>query len=208
MNLPKFLSRHTDNVPTGFWTPEGWMYMQNGKLLRKKSGEPFAIRPMSGGATPVAYRLVSGTVFAATAGAKTFMMAISPAGHGLSLTEFAISFDGVTSSAVPALVEIVTSTQAGAGTSVVTPTITQVRGRTTAGSAPTGGGNYSAEPTTLVSVSRWYIPQFMGTFTYQLPLGREIECDSNAGTIRGLGIRINVSANVNVVGHMEVEAAG
>jgi hypothetical protein len=158
--------------------------------------------------TSAAYRLVSGTPFSAATGAKTFMMAIAPAGHGLALTEFAISFDGVTSSAVPALVEIVTSTQAGAGTSGVTPTITQVRGRTTGGSPPTGGGNYSAEPTTLVSVSRWYIPQFMGTHTYQLPLGREIECDSSGGTIKAIGIRINTSATVNVVGHMEVEAVG
>ncbi len=156
----------------------------------------------------VAYRLVSGTPFSAATGAKTFMMAIAPAGHGLALTEFAISFDGVTSSAVPALVEIVTSTQAGAGTSGVTPTITQVRGRTTTGSAPTGGGNYTVEPTTLVSVSRFYVPQFDGTFVYQLPLGREIECDSSAGTIKALGLRINTSATVNVVGHMEVESVG
>ena len=155
-----------------------------------------------------AYSLVSGTPFAATAGAKTFMMAIAPAGHGLALVEFALSMDGVTATAVPALVEIVSSTQAGAGTSVVTPTITQIRGRSTSGSAPTGGGNYSAEPTTLVSLKRWYVPQFMGGITYQFPLGREIECDSSAGTLKGLGIRINVSANVNVVGHMEVEAIG
>lgn len=155
-----------------------------------------------------AYRLVSGTPFNAATGAKTFMMAIAPAGHGLALTEFAISFDGVTTTAVPCLVELVTSTQAGAGTSGVTPTITQVRGRTTSGSAPTGGGNYTAEPTTLVSVSRWYIPQLMGSMTYQFPLGREIECDSSGGTIKGLGIRITTTATVNVVGHMEVEAIG
>lgn len=155
-----------------------------------------------------AYSLVSGTPFAMTAGAKTFMMAIAPAGHGLALTEFSVSFDGVTSSAVPALVELVSSTQAGAGTSGVTPTITQVRGRTTSGSAPTGGGNYTAEPTVLVSLKRWYIPQYNGVFVLQLPLGREIECDSSGGTIKGLGIRINVTANVNVVGYMEVEAVG
>lgn len=153
----------------------------------------------------VATRLVSGTPFNAATGAKTFMLAISPAGHGLTLTEVAISMDGVTTTAVPALVEAVTSTQAGAGTSGVTPTITQVRGRATGGSAPTGGGNYSAEPTVLTSVSRWYIPQFMGSFTYQLPLGREIETDSSAGTTKAVGVRINTSATVNVVGHLEVE---
>ncbi len=155
--------------------------------------------------TAVGYSITTATVFAMTAGAKTALMAIAPAGHGLSLVDASVSFDGVTSSAVPATVEIVTSTQAGAGTSAVGPTITQVRGRATGGSAPTGGSNYTVEPTTLVRVRIYYIPQFMGNFTYQLPLGREIECDSSAGTIKALGIRVTVSANVNFVGYMEVE---
>ncbi len=155
--------------------------------------------------TAVAYSVTTATVFAMTAGAKTALMAIAPAGHGLTLVEASVSFDGVTATAVPALVEIVTSTQAGAGTSGVTPTITQTRGRTTGGSAPTGGSNYTVEPTTLVRVRVYYIPQFMSGQTYQLPLGREIECDSSAGTLKGLGIRVTVSANVNFVGYMEVE---
>lgn len=158
--------------------------------------------------TGVAYSLITPTVFAATAGAKTLLMAIAPAGHGLAMTEFTVSMDGVTASALPAVVEIVQSTQAGAGTSGVTPTITQVRGRATGGSAPTGGSNYTAEPTTLTVVKKFYVAQFMGTFVFQFPLGREIECDSSGGTIKGLGIRINVSANVNVIGTMEVEAVG
>ncbi len=156
-----------------------------------------------------AYSIVTATPFAMTAGAKTALMAIAPAGHGLALTSFSVSFDGVTATAVPALVEVVTSTQAGAGTPTgATTTVTQVRGRTTAGSAPTSGGNYSAEPTTLVRVGVWYLPQFMGSQTIQLPLGREIECDSSAGTIKAIGIRINVTANVNAVCSMEVEAVG
>ena len=155
-----------------------------------------------------AYSVVTATVFAATAGAKTVLMAIAPAGHGLALTEISLSMDGVTNSAVPALVEIVQSTQAGAGTSGVAPTITQIRGRVTTGQAPTGGSNYTVEPTTLTRVKIFYIPQFMGTFVYQFPLGREIECDSSGGTIKALGIRITVTANVNVVASMEVEALG
>ena len=156
-------------------------------------------------ATAVAHRLVSGTPFAATAGAKTFMMAIAPAGHGLTLVSFGLALDGVTSSAVPATYDIVQSTQATAGTSGVTPTITQVRGRATGGSAPTGGGNYTAEPTVLTVVEKGYIPQYNGLVVVQLPLGREFECDSSGGTIKGIGIRINVSAAVNVVGWMECE---
>lgn len=159
-------------------------------------------------AISAAYSVVTATVFAATAGAKTALMAIAPAGHGLALVSFEVSFDGVTASAVPAFVEIVQSTQAGAGTSGVTPTITQIRGRSTSGSAPTGGSNYTAEPTTLTRIVGFYVPQFMGTLVRDLPLGREYEIDSSGGTIKAIGIRINVTANVNFSGRLEVEAVG
>lgn len=153
----------------------------------------------------VAYSVVTATPFAAAAGAKTVLMAIAPSANGLRLVEFALSMDGVTASAVPALVELVTSTQAGAGTSGVTPTITQIRGRTASATAPTGGSNYTAEPTTLVRHKAFYVPQFMGLIIVQFPLGREPECDASGGTIKGLGIRITTTATVNVVAGMEVE---
>lgn len=155
--------------------------------------------------TSVAYSLVTGTPFAAPAAVHTLLNAIAPAGHGLTLVELSVSFDGVTASAVPVLVELCTSTQAGAGTSGVAPTITQVRGRATGGSAPTGGSNYTAEPTTLVCIKRWYVPAFMGGHMYQLPLGREVECDSSAGTIKALAVRITPPATVNAIAYMEVE---
>lgn len=158
--------------------------------------------------TAAAYVCQSTTVFAAPAAVHTFMMAIAPAGHGLSLVEFGVSFDGVTSSAIPVLVELVSSTQAGAGTAGVSTVITQIRGRATSGSAPTFGGNYTAEPTTLVALKRWYVPAFMGLFVYQAPLGREAETDSSGGTIKAIGIRITPPATVNAVGYMEVEALG
>lgn len=158
--------------------------------------------------TAAAYSLTTTTVFAMTAGAKTMIMAIAPAGHGLSLVHFDVAFDGVTSSAVPAEINIVSSTQAGAGTAGNACTITQVRGRLTSGSAPTGGANYTAEPTTLVNLRRFYLPQLMGTYSFDFPLGREFETDSSGGTIKAIGIRINVSANVNCLANLEVEALG
>lgn len=163
---------------------------------------------IAGGSISAAYTLVTGTVFAMTAGAKTVLNAIAPSGHGLALVHFDISFDGVTSTAVPAAVDVVSSTQAGAGTSGVTPTITQVRGRSSGGSAPTGGSNYTAEPTVLVNLRKLYIPQLMGTYSYDFPLGREFECDASGGTIKALALRGNVTANVNALANMEVEAVG
>lgn len=156
-------------------------------------------------ATAVAHRLVTATPFALTAGAKTALMAIAPSGHGLTLVAWGVSFNGVTAADVGALVEIVTSTQGAAGTSGVAPTITQVRGRATGGQAPTGGSNYTAEPTTLVRVEAEYLTPNGGLLPFQIPLGREIECDSSGGTIKALGIRINVTANVTALCWMEVE---
>lgn len=159
----------------------------------------------------VAYRIQPGIPFAATTGAKTFLLVIAPAGHGLVLVKYKLSMDGVTNSAVPATVDIVTSTQAGAGTpgtSTATATITQVRGRSTSGSAPTAGANYTAEPTTLTVIDSFYLSQFNGLIVEECSLGREIEGDSSGGTIKALGIRINVSANVNVKGYLEVESVG
>lgn len=158
-------------------------------------------------ATTAAY-VVNNTVFAAPAAVHTLITAIAPAGHGLTLVEFGISFDGVTASAVPVFVELVTSTQAGAGTAGVTPTATQIRGRTTAGSAPTSGANYTAEPTVLTRQKQWYVTPNNGVLIVQFPLGREIETDSSAGTTKAIGLRITPPATVNCLAYLEVEALG
>jgi hypothetical protein len=159
-------------------------------------------------ATPVAYTIGNATAFAAPAAVHTFLNVIAPAGHGLSLVEFGISFDGVTASAVPVFVELCASTQAGAGTAGITPTATQIRGRSTGGSAPTAGANYTVEPTVLTTLKQWYVTPNGGLFVMQFALGREVECDSSAGTTKALALRITPPAIVNVRGYMEVEAAG
>lgn len=156
----------------------------------------------------VAYVSVLETVFAATAGAKTALMVLPAANSGLLIVEFGISFDGVTASAVPALVELVSSTQAGAGTPTGTPTVTQVRGRVTGGEPPTASGRYSVEPTTLVRHKAWYVSPNGGILVMQFPLGREPETDDSGGSIKGYGIRVNVSANVNLIAYMETEHNG
>lgn len=154
------------------------------------------------------YVSVLETPFAATAGAKTALMVIAGANSGLVVVEFGISFDGVTASAVPALVELVSSTQAGAGTPTGTPTVTQVRGRVTGGEPPTASGRYSAEPTVLVRHKAWYVTPNNGILVMQFPLGREPETDDSGGSIKAYGIRVNVSANVNVMAYMETEHNG
>lgn len=146
--------------------------------------------------------------FAATAGAKTVLNVIAGANQPVCVFEWGVSFDGVTASAVPATVELCTSTQATAGTSAGSiPAIVQTEGRTIAAQF-TSGHNYSAEPTVLVAIEQFYVPQFMGVFVKQYPLGFEPDTDLSGGTIKALALRVNVTANVNCLAYMRVGIGG
>lgn len=137
------------------------------------------------------------TVFSATTGAKTVLNVIAGANQPVSIIEWGVSFDGVTSSAVPATVELCQSTQAGAGTPGSSPTPVQVGGRAITLQV-TSGINYTAEPTTLTALESFFVPQFMGMFVKQYPLGQEPDTDLSGGTVKALAIRVNTSATVNV----------
>lgn len=136
------------------------------------------------------------TVFAATAGAKTVLKIITPTTFNIKVHEIGLSMDGVTSSAVPATVEVFTSDETTAGTSVGSPVTTQIKGAVIAHGI-TLGQNFSAEGTTYTIVKGIFVPQYMGQIVLQNPLG--LEEQSPAGTADSIGIRINVSANVNVL---------
>lgn len=160
-----------------------------------------------GGSTGVAYAINS-AIFAAGAVVHTDLVAIAPAGHGFALAEAAVSFDGVTASAIPVYMELCQSTQAGAGTGGTAPTIAQVRGVATGGQAPTASGSHSVEPTVLTRIRSWYVTPNGGLLVYPLPLGREVECHSSGGTIKALALRSTPAAAVNLQAYMEVEALG
>ena len=150
---------------------------------------------------------VKNSAFAATTGAKTVLNVIAGANQAVSIIEWGVSFDGVTSSAVPATVELCQSTQAGAGTAGATPTIVLVGGRAIS-AQPTAGSNYTAEPTTLTAIEGFYVSQFMGTFVKQYPLGQEPDTDLSGGTVKALAIRVNVSANVNILAYVRFGIGG
>lgn len=148
------------------------------------------------------------TVFAATAGAKTALNVIAGANSQVNCIEWGVSFDGVTSSAVPATVELCQSTQATAGTSAGSiPAIVQVSGRTLTAQQTTGH-NYTAEPTVLTVIEQAFVPQFNGVYVKQYPLGYEPDTDFSGGTIKALAIRVNVSANCNVLAYMRFTSGG
>jgi hypothetical protein len=148
--------------------------------------------------------VVQNTVFAATAGAKTVLNAIAGANQPVQIIEWGISFDGVTSSAVPATVNLCQSTQAGAGTSAGSiPAVVQVRGRTTAAQF-TVGHNYSAEPTALTVIEQTFVPQYNGIYVRSYGMNEGPDTDLSGGTVKALALRVNVTANVNVLAYMRV----
>lgn len=144
------------------------------------------------------------TVFSAATGAKTVLNIIAGANQAVSIIEWGVSFDGVTTTAVPATVNLCQSTQAGAGTAGASPpAVVQVTGRAIT-SQFTVAHNYTAEPTALTVIEEVFVPQLMGVYIKQYPLGQEPETDLSGGTIKALAIRVNSSATVNVLAYAKV----
>jgi hypothetical protein len=149
----------------------------------------------------VAYTVNTGSIAMVAATAKTVLNVIAPASFGIVLVGFEISFDGVTASAVPAVVEVGQSSQGGAGTSAGSPpTPVQARGQTIAHGC-TISWNYSSEPTTIVPAYDWWLDPNKGVFDRLWPLGRELE----QGVSKGIVCRVTAPAVVNVRVSMEWE---
>jgi len=136
------------------------------------------------------------TVFAAVAGAKTILKLITPTSFNFKVHEIGVSLDGVTATAVPATFEWGTSDETTAGTQVGTAVTTQIKGRAQAHGL-TVGQNFSAEGTTYTIQNGVFVPQYMGLFVLQNPLGLEPESPGDAAD--SFLLRINVTANVNVL---------
>lgn len=145
----------------------------------------------------------AGACALAAATAKTAVMIIAASANQPALTQVAVSFDGVTASAVPVLVEMVTSTQGAAGTTTAQTPI-QKRGWPAQASQTTAGQTYTAEPTTLTVVDKWLLSPNGGIIILPFPLGREPTGVVTAATAaKGYGIRLTAPAIVNV--HVSVE---
>ena len=143
----------------------------------------------------------AGKIALAAATAKTVLNIINSATSLTRLCELSVSFDGVTPTAVPVLVELCYSTQATAGTNPGTFTPPQIRGATRAPQA-LGARNYSVEPTVLTVWKSWLVPAFNGLLVLQFPLGREPE---QIVASDGLLLRCTAPAVVNVTGYLEFE---
>lgn len=142
------------------------------------------------------YSIQTGAAVALSAAtAKTVLAVIAPAQFGVDLVNYEVSFDGVTASAVPVLVEICYSTFATnstPGTANVAGTVVQTAGRAiTAGF--TGFYASTSEPTVLTAFDSYTIT----------PNGGTVIRDYNGSTpdsavSNGFVIRCTAPAAVNV----------
>jgi hypothetical protein len=147
----------------------------------------------------------AGATGLSAATAKTILMAITGT-RPLTVCEFSVSFDGVTASAVPVLVEMVASTQATAGTPGTSPTPTPIRPLGGDASIATAAESYSAEPTVLTQTKQWLLTPNGGLLVIQFPLTRETVSTTGASSAgKGVGFRCTAPATVNVRGYMEFE---
>lgn len=140
-----------------------------------------------------------GSVGLTTTVAKTVVGAKAHANSGLQLVQFSISVDGVTTTAVPLLVEVLYTTWAtnAPGTNSTLTTPRQTQGRVLAAGF-TAGKTWTAEPTgglTPVYPS-FFLPQLMGSFAYDFPLGTEPDTALAEGFLIRLTATFSGSLNV------------
>ena len=142
---------------------------------------------------PAARYSVYADAFALSTSAKTAVMIIPGSSAPVTIAEIGVSVD---SSTGRCFVELVESTQAGAGTNTNTGH-KQIGGFVSGDSSTpvaTYGREYGSEPTTLTVLKFW---RFLhpGPFVIQFPLGREPQSlVSGATKYKGIGIRLTVDS--------------
>ena len=144
------------------------------------------------------YTAEVGAAVALSAGvAKSVLSVIAPAQFGVDLVGYRLGFDGVTAANTPVVIEIVTFTTDGTGTS---GTVNQAYGRSiTAGF--TTKYNYTVEPTTVTAVDTYRLTPNGGAIVYDYPRDRTPDCAvSNL-----IAIRLTAAQIVNVTATMIFE---
>lgn len=131
----------------------------------------------------------STTVAMVAATAKSVVAVLGSSADSINLLRVKVSFDGVTPTAIPALVEIGVISALGTVTSF---TPVQHSGVVLA-SAASAGYNATVEPTYVRIIDTFYVPVYMGLYEAWVPLGEE----AIAIASQGFAIRVTAPATVN-----------
>lgn len=140
-----------------------------------------------------------GEVALVAATAKSILSVIAPSQFGIDLRSIEVAFDGVTASNEPVLIEICSSTQAGAGTNT-SATPLQAYGRAIAVGF-TAAKNYSAEPTVLTVLDELSLSPNGGLIVRDWPLGEGFDQDVS----KALVLRCTAPQIVSVRATMKFE---
>lgn len=153
---------------------------------------------------PIYTAVTGGAVALAAATAKTILGWKAHANSSLLLVAYEVSFDGVTASAVPVLVEICYTTWAtnSPGTASTSVTPVQKSGRVLTVGA-TAGKTWTTEPTAHTILSEKLLTPNGGVIVFNYPLGTEPDC----ALAEGFAIRCTAPAIVNVRATLEVSRA-
>lgn len=145
--------------------------------------------------------VTGGAVALAAATAKTVLGLKAHANFGLDLKKAAVSFDGVSATAIPVLVELCYCTWAtnSPGTNSTSVTPLQTYGRVVAVGA-TAGKTWTTEPTVLTVLKELLIPPTSGVM-YDIPLGDTWDCALS----EGFAIRLTAPAIVSARATMDFE---
>lgn len=149
--------------------------------------------------------IVSGANIATAAAgtAKSVLAMIAPASGSFKLTSFGLWVSDVnTASFLGYVLEVCTSTQAGAGTSSsLTPFVKSGPGA----ALLSGAKAYSAEPTVLTVKEEWPLDPNKGWVGYTYANGDEVDCPAGGAIILRLTVPSSGSGTGNVRGHMDAE---
>lgn len=141
------------------------------------------------------YSAATGAAVALSAAtAKSVLGVKSGAAFGVDLKKLRVSFDGVTASAVPVLVELCYATFAtnAPGTNSTSVTPAQVYGRVIAHGV-TAARTWTAEPTVLTVLDEWLLTPNGGLALYDIPLGDT----PDSAVAEGFTVRLTAPATVN-----------
>lgn len=136
-----------------------------------------------------------GSVSLSAATAKSVLGVTAPNSFGVDLRKFSVGFDGVTTTAVPVLVELCYATFAtnAPGTNSTSTTVDQVYGRSiTAGF--TAAKTWTTEPTVLTPLREFLLTPTGGLVFYDFALGESFD----SAVSNGFVLRCTAPATVGV----------
>lgn len=140
----------------------------------------------------------SAAVALSAATAKTILAVRGGAAFGLDLRRWGVSFDGVTASAVPVLVELCAWSGAGSGTSTAATPV-QTGGRVIAHGVGGSGQAFTVEPTALTVIKQELVTPNGGLFEQEFAADAMYDSD----VLTGFAIRCTAPAAVNARGLLE-----